>query len=162
MSIFTVDSFSRPTRYRNPFAPDVADTIRQALAMLKPFLPFHQAVTLRKGMDGEEWEYFCQTALKLALTVKQMPQTGETEDLGDRAIIHLHYFGPSQDWWITEKDIDADQKGQLQAFGLADLFRDGGELGYISIAELIAHPRIELDWHWKPITLAELRKKRGQ
>lgn len=98
-------SLTHPTRYRKAFAPDVADTLRQALETLKPFMPFHQAVTLRKGLNGEE--------------------------------------------------------GQLQAFGLADLFGDGGELGYINIAELIEHPRIELDWHWKPITLAQLRERRG-
>ena len=39
-----------------------------------------------------------------------------------------------------------------------DLCGDGGELGYISIAELI-QLGAELDLHWTPRTLAEVRAK---
>ena len=67
-------------------------------------------------------------------------------------MVHLHYFTGSQDWYITERDTSEEQH---QAFGLAD-FGDGGELGYISIAELIKHG-VELDLYWKPRTLAEIR-----
>ena len=53
---------------------------------------------------------------------------------GDAAIVHLHYFTSSGDWYITERDTSV---AQHQAFGSADLGY-GPELGYISIAELIA------------------------
>jgi len=68
-------------------------------------------------------------------------------------IAHLHYFTGSGDWYITERDTSTEQH---QAFGLADLGY-GGELGYISIAELIAN-NVELDLHFTPQPLAQLRK----
>ena len=52
---------------------------------------------------------------------------------GDDAVVYLHYFRGGMDWYITEKDMEEEQH---QAFGLADLGY-GGELGYISIQELI-------------------------
>ena len=69
---------------------------------------------------------------------------------GDAAIVHLHYFTSSGDWYITERDTSV---AQHQAFGSADLGY-GPELGYISIAELIANGA-ELDIHWTPRTLGE-------
>jgi hypothetical protein len=34
-----------------------------------------------------------------------MPQTGETDGQGDKAVAHLHYFMGQFDFWITERDI---------------------------------------------------------
>lgn len=48
-------------------------------------------------------------------------------------------------------------RAQLQAFGLADLGY-GGELGYISIVELL-ECGAELDLHWTPQTLAEVKRE---
>jgi hypothetical protein len=50
---------------------------------------------------------------------------------------------------------------QLQAYGLADLYGDGGELGYISILDLIRH-NVELDLYWTPKTLNEVRAERAR
>ena len=86
-----------------------------------------------------------------------MPKTYEQDGLGEEAVVHLHYFTGSADWWITEKDSDPDGEGQVQAFGLADLFQDGGELGYISLVEILA-AGAELDLHWTPKPLAHARK----
>jgi len=76
--------------------------------------------------------------------------------MGDQAVVWLHYFSPSADWYITERDSSEEQHS---AFGLADLYGDGGELGYISIAELIANG-VELDLHWNPRPLAQVRSER--
>lgn len=77
----------------------------------------------------------------------------------------LHYFAGGQaNWWITEKDAGSaddapeDKGKQLQAFGLADLFGDGGELGHISIQEILECGG-ELDFHFVPRTLGEIRSK---
>lgn len=57
------------------------------------------------------------------------------------------------------QDDPADEKGkQHQAFGVADLFGDGGELGYISIPEITAEGA-ELDFHWTPKTIAQVRSE---
>ena len=63
------------------------------------------------------------------------------------------------DFYITERDSDEDGQGQIQAFGLADLGY-GAELGYISIAELISN-HVELDFHFKPTTIAQLKQKQA-
>src|SRR3989442_851268 len=83
-------------------------------------------------------------------------KTHDKHSKGDAAIVYLHYFNGSMDWYITEKDMEAG--GQHQAFGLAD-FGDGGELGYISIVELIRN-HVELDLYWTPCTLAHIRARR--
>ena len=47
-----------------------------------------------------------------------MPQTYQQEELGNQAIVYLHYFHGGADWYVTERDMDGPQH---QAFGLADL-----------------------------------------
>ena len=90
-----------------------------------------------------------------------MPTTGQTDDgRGDEAIVHLHYFAGGQaNFYITERDVGAEDDplpgAQNQAWGRADLFGDGGELGYISLPEIFSS-RGELDFHWTPKTLAAI------
>ena len=82
-----------------------------------------------------------------------------SEPRGQAAVAHLHYFRGGSDWWITELDAgseDDEEPGQQrQAFGLADLGY-GAELGYIDIEELVA-AGVELDLHWTPKPLSEIR-----
>lgn len=137
--------------------PALPKEITTALKHLEHWMSLSQRRVLREGLDGEEWQFFAETALRLATVTLKMPQVYQQDGLGDQAIAHLHYFRGGADWYITERDTT---KEQIQAFGLANLFGDGGELGYIGIAELIAHG-VELDWHWKPLTLADLRAKKG-
>ncbi|MHB1531426.1 hypothetical protein [Acidithiobacillus sp.] len=47
-----------------------------------------------------------------------MPKNYDTDGQGGDAVAFLHYFTGSWDWYITEKDVDSDDKGQIQAFGL--------------------------------------------
>lgn len=81
-----------------------------------------------------------------------MPTTYETDGQGGDAIVWLHYFTPSGDWYITERDMEREQ---LQAFGKADLFGDGGEIGYINLVELL-ECGAELDLHWSPEALKDI------
>lgn len=118
-------------------------------------------------LRGEEWSFFAETMRDLRARIEGMPATYETEKRGMEPTVFLHYFGGSCDLYITEKDAgapDDEQNGipaQSQAFGLADLFGDGGEVGYISLPEALGTGRIELDFHFQPITLKALREKRG-
>jgi hypothetical protein len=65
----------------------------------------------------------------------------------------------SQGWYLKEElSLLWEERGkQHQAFGLADLFGDGGELGYISIVEILANGG-GLDFYFTPKTLKEIRK----
>lgn len=66
-----------------------------------------------------------------------MDKTYEQDGKGEESIAYLHYFRGSADWYILEKDSEPEQ---FQAFGWADL-GGGGELGYISIIDLVQKAR---------------------
>jgi hypothetical protein len=121
------------------------------LHALRHFISRPQAACLAELLRGEEGEHFAATLARLVdITQNQMPEPYATDGQGAAARVHLHYFTGSCDWWITERDSTAEQH---QAFGLASLGYDS-ELGYISIAEIIA-AGAELDLYWKPATLAD-------
>ena len=126
------------------------------LDTFRAFVNPSQRSAMYSAMLGEEGAFFRELVGNLITALDTMPKVYEQDGLGDQAVIHLHYFTGSQDWYITERDTSEEQH---QAFGLAD-FGDGGELGYISIAELIKHG-VELDLYWKPRTLAEIRTQKS-
>ena len=128
---------------------------RAAAADLKPFIGQGQLSAMRQACKSEEGNWFIVRMVELAAGIFAMPKTYEQDGMGDAAVVHLHYFKGGADWYITERDSETDQ---MQAFGLADLFQDGGELGYISITELIENGA-ELDLHFNPCTLAQVRAK---
>jgi len=131
----------------------------EAMNICHEFMPAAQYRSMRDGLKGEESQYFADKFMEFAERIKTMPKTYEQDGLGDKAIAHLHYFKGRGDWYITEKDIGSEEEpGQHQAFGLADLGL-GGDLGYISIVELIKN-NVELDLHWKPKTLAEIQRRK--
>jgi hypothetical protein len=125
------------------------------IQFLRRFMPTAELDTIIDNIRSEEGEYFHDLIVEWAAKIRTMPKTYEQDGKGEEAVAHLHYFSGSGDWYITEKDQEA---AQHQAFGLADFYHDGGELGYISIVELI-RAGIELDVHWTPKTLREIRKE---
>ena len=121
------------------------------------FMGHQQLAALREGLRGEEKEWFEQKLFEIAETIRTMPKTYEQDGKGDEAIVYLHYFGRGRmNFYITEKDMCEEQE---QAFGLSDLYGDGGELGYINIVELTEN-NVELDWHWKLKTIGEIKAKK--
>jgi hypothetical protein len=133
-------------------------TTKQAIEICRPFIGAPQMHAMICGLRGEERQHFADKFAEMAARIDTMPKTYEQDGAGDDAVAVLHYFAGGQaDWWITEKDIRTPaEPGQYQAFGLADLFQDGGELGYISIVELLNNGA-ELDLHFTPKTLGELK-----
>ena len=126
-------------------------TTNQKLSDLHLFVSYSQTEAIREGLKGEEKEYFVGIVDQVTETVSTMPKTYETDGQGQDAIVYLHYFLNGCDWFITEKDMEAEQ---MQAFGYADLGQGGGELGYICIAEIVNNQiRAELDLHWTPKAL---------
>lgn len=126
-------------------------------ATLIPFLPKYQCFSIGMCLQGEEREFFAKKIDELRNVISTMPVTYQQDELGDEAIVHLHYFYGNCHWYITEKDLEGD--GTIQAFGMADLGY-GPELGYISIEEIVQSDiPVELDLHWKPKTRAEILSK---
>ena len=120
---------------------------------------------LRSALRDEEGQWFADKLRELEKLIADMPHTYQTEHQSeDEKKVWLHYFaGGSANWYLIEKDKgapgDTPEEFQSQMFGLADLFGDGGELGYISLPELL-RVNAELDFHFTPCTLAELRAQR--
>lgn len=131
-------------------------SILRTIERVRPFVPVIQLRCLVDGLRGEEREFFREKLRELERTIDTMPATYGQDGLGDDAVVHLHYFFGSADWWITEKDVEG---GTPQAFGLVDLGH-GPELGYISIDELVRMRGMDVDLHWKPVTLGELKAKK--
>lgn len=124
----------------------------QALKSIYHFLSADQIRTLRGLLKGEEAPWFRRMLWEYAGRIEAMPRPYGQDGKGDQAVVFLHYFKGGADWWITERDSSQEQ---LQAFGLADLGH-GAEMGYISIAEIISYG-VELDLHFKPVTIADLK-----
>ena len=120
---------------------------------LNQFMNKAQAKVLADLVKGEEGEFFAEKIQQLEHTINIMPKSYETDGMGDEAVAHLHYFTAGCDWYITEKDMEAEQH---QAFGLASI--QCVELGYISIVELLS-VGAELDLHYEPKTLGEIKKE---
>ena len=118
--------------------------IQEALNRLSNFIGQHQMVVVKQILREEEKEWMEDKILELDNLTSNMPKVYEQEGKGDNAIVFLHYFRGSYDWFITEKDTGEEQ---IQAFGLAK--SPDREYGYISIKRLI-QANVELDFHWEP------------
>lgn len=132
----------------------IAD-VNAVMPLIKQFIGKSQLAAMGAGVRGEEGQFFKDKFVEVAKVIEGMPKTYETDGQGDKAIAYLHYFKGAGDWYITEKDSDPDGEGQAQAFGYADLGQ-GGELGYISIQELIG-AGVELDLYWSPKSIGEIK-----
>lgn len=127
---------------------------------LKRFISPQQLHVLRDLCKGEEVEHFITKLQEISLLIQTMPTTHETSALGDDAMVQLHYFSGSSDWWIVERDVEVEQ---LQAFGFICLGGDkqNAELGYIDLEEILNYG-VEIDLYWEPVTLREIKKRHGK
>lgn len=130
-----------------------------AIPELKAFIGRAQLLTIARNRLEEEGEFFQDKLIEFADRIRTMPKTYEQDGAKD-PVAYLHYFAGGQaSWWITEKDKETpEEPGQHQAFGLADLFQNGGEMGYISIVELLENGA-ELDLFFEPTPLSAIRQE---
>ncbi|AEJ01298.1 hypothetical protein Nit79A3_1466 [Nitrosomonas sp. Is79A3] len=128
------------------------EDVNKVMPLLKQFIGKAQLSAIGMGIRGEEGQFFKDKLIEIANVIQTMPKTYGQDGMGDKAIAYLHYFKGAGDWHITEKDMEDEQ---LQAFGLANIGY-GGELGYISIQELI-DAGVELDLYWTPKTIGEIK-----
>lgn len=131
-------------------------TQRKMLSLLKYFVPYPQLDVIRMLTRGEEGRFFSQKIRELYETINTMPKIYETQNQGDDAIVHLHYFGRGHDIFITERDTSLEQK---QAFGYTYIrLHASGDPGYVAINEFIELFGIELDLHWTKVTLKQAKE----
>lgn len=127
------------------------------LPKLAQFIGPSQMRYLRDNFTGEERQFFIDLVVDLAVQIEVMPKTYEQDGKCDDAIVYLHYFTRSSQWWILEKDREPEQ---LQAFGYACINGDVelAELGYIPIVELL-ECGAELDFYFEPRPLSKIKEK---
>ncbi len=122
-------------------------------AVVKTFMPeFQQKIASKSWEHGEAVE-------RLKAIIEKMPKTYQTDSIpAAEKILQLHYFYGQSDWYIVEKDSEPEQ---LQAYGYVILNGDeiNAEWGYISIEELKETNKVELDFHFTPITFGEKFKE---
>lgn len=137
-----------------PQLPTPMSQVITAAQTLQRFITPQELEVLGNAVRGEEGEFWKAKLVELAELVSSMPCTYQTDGQGDKAIAWLHYFTPSSDFYITERD---ESNEQHQAFGLAVIWEE--ELGYISISELL-ECGVELDLYWTPCTLSQVKAER--
>lgn len=130
-----------------------------AVKTVRPFMSKHQMAIMADGLRGKNGSTFMASLVKVAGAIEAMPVTYDQADMGSQSVAHLHYFIGASDWFIFEKDVEG---GVDQAFGFSILNGDlhNAELGYISIAELVAAGAV-LNLEFKPRTFEEIQRELG-
>ncbi len=155
-----VDTNAMEKEVRNepgPIKSQILDVFLPKVKIIKPFISQSQMDALTSLYRSEEKEGAIDIATRLAETIESMPKTYETDNIkASDKIIHLHYFIGGSDWYIAEKDSNADQN---QMFGYAILNGDdiNAEWGYVSAQELKEN-NVELDFYWTPKPFKEIKK----
>lgn len=122
------------------------------------FLLKGERISLMHSLRGEEGNGMAELVLNNVQIIEKTPVTYSQDGLGMDAVVHLHYFTPGGDWYITEKcSSGVPEPGDYdQAFGFCCPFgKEDGELGYCSIQEM-TEAGAQLDLHWTPKTLKEV------
>lgn len=89
---------------------------------------------------------------QLEKNLSEIPKMGVQDGLSnDEIIVHAHYFYGSSDWFILESDRS---NGEMFAYTILNGDSPMSEFGYLSIQELRENPSIEIDFYWKPKSLA--------
>ena len=127
------------------------------LAGLRSLAPWVPAGQLAVMTDSREFD---DIIVEQAQTIADMPTSYTTDGQGEDAVVVLHYFNASSDWWLTEKDAEGD--GRCQCFGFARLNGDSqnAELGFCDVRELVENG-VELDLHWTPVRIGDVMAKHG-
>lgn len=116
--------------------------------------------TIALSIQCEEKQFFKDKLAEIAELTKNMPGPRGQDDIADPTV-YLHYFFGGSDWYILERDSSNEQH---QCFGWAILNGDtwNAELGYISINELMSVSAMQLDYHWTPKPLSEVKRSKGR
>lgn len=140
----------------------ISNATKEGLDLLKNFMPSAElSIVSSLCHKSEERDFFIAKVAEYAERIKTMPTVlNRMNNPEAEMTAYLHYFRGGMDFYITERDIsepDNPNGEQIQAYGWANLGY-GGELGYISVAELIENG-VELDLHFTPKKLSEVTRK---
>ena len=130
--------------------------------MNKPLISYINSnqlfLIIQLAEESEEKQFFIDKLKEIQETINNIPPLYSQEDKGEEALYLIHYFVGGADWYISEIS-EPDEEGNIIAFGYADLGFGAGELGYSVINEIISVA--EIDLHWTPKTLKQIKKERN-
>ena len=123
------------------------------LENMSGLISFLQAGVMKSYLRDVDGAFFRMAIERIHQLVESIPATAETDGQFDDAIVSLHYFYGAWDWYVIELD-----KESREAYGLVIGFES--ECGYFPISEIIREGA-ELDLHFQPCSLGEIKKMRG-
>ena len=100
----------------------------------------------------------------IAEKIKRTRNLYEQDGKGKNAVVYMHYFNPSSDWYVTEMDKST---GQMFGYVILNGDRQNSEFGYWNIEELMDKEGLssmlvpELDYYWNLKTLNETFRNAG-
>lgn len=119
-------------------------------------IPRRQMAFIKElAKDSEEVEALTDQLLEVTKQTRLAPNLRETDGQGKKAMVVLHYFAGSSDWWIVE--VDPNEK---TFFGWVSLNGGEPECGYIDVAELVWQ-NVEIDLYWRPKSVEEVLSVRS-
>jgi hypothetical protein len=122
------------------------------------YIEFDQLMLILELSEGEEGEFFKDKLKEIQEIVNTAPVTYGQDGKGEEAISYLHYFRNGMHYFITELDVDSEEDGEIQCYGLG--YINEAERGYISLPELFQN-KFEIDLHWTPKTLKQIKEERN-
>lgn len=134
------------------------EKIKQAKEVLKTMMEQHlmptgEAICLMQNLKGEEKEGIAELILNVYKQVRETPKLYGQENIKD-PIVHFKYFRGSWTWFVTEFTNIHDAFG----FVTSDMCPEG-ELGYLDLQDITQNGKAELDLHWTPKPLSEVKKE---
>lgn len=148
-----------PAKAKPKSAPKEDPKRKPVSPLFAKLVPLHQQQALngmaRGGGEDSRMEI---AAIKASVSemLEAIPTKPDNERPAFQKMVAARYFFGDSDWYVL------DRSGEDQYFGYVILNGDTqmSELGYIDIAELVNHNRIELDFYWTPKPLGEVLHKR--
>lgn len=113
--------------------------------------PLAEMAAIKEITNGN----FIKAFANIRQAIEDVPPLYAQEEEAD-PIVYLHYFGGSHDFYITEYSETAPDGCDNLAYGVTAVYGEH-EYGYISINELKQIAVINLDLHFTPCRLSEIK-----
>lgn len=145
------------TQKSQPTLKDMVAAVAAASNRINPFIPKAQLQAIGEQFLEDGYGSI-KELYEITQAIDNTPVTYAGNG-GEDAPVLLHYFSPTMDWYIFERDCEGD--GTEQAYGFA-ASQYNGELGYININELTADATVNIDFYFTPKTLGEIQRRHSR
>jgi len=113
------------------------------MGKLQKFLPLNQRLIVNENHNG-----FKDIVERLSNEIEMIP------DYYQSTTVYAHYFFGRTDIFVLNWDRDTDI---LFCYVILNGDAEMSELGDMSLEEMTSHPRLEMDFYWKKVSLAQAK-----